>query len=446
MSPLAPPEPRRKIAVVGSGVSGLVAAHLLHRDHDLTVFEADARIGGHVHTVDVAVDGQDYAVDTGFIVYNERNYPGFTALLRDLDVATQPTDMTFGVSDPSTGLEFSATNLNTLFAQRRNALRPSYLRFLTEIVRFNRAAARLVADEPRWQGPDRLPAQTGQVDEAGEESIADFVRRHRYSDTFVRQFLVPFGASIWSADPETFTRFPVRAYARFMGNHGLLDLTGRPQWRTISGGSRTYVDTLVAPFADRIRLASPVQKIVPRPNTDGTHTVELLTERGPELFDEVVVATHSNQALRLLGDATAAERSVLGAIGYQRNTATLHTDPHMLPTKPRARASWNYALDARQGASATVTYWMNRLQSLDCPQPLLVTLNRRDGIADGHVLADLEYDHPVFDAAAIDAQRRRHEIQGLRGIWFAGAYWGYGFHEDGVQSGREVAAAIGGSR
>jgi predicted NAD/FAD-binding protein len=429
-----------KIAIVGTGVSGLVAAHLLHPDHDITVFEADARVGGHVNTIDVTVAGRSYAVDTGFIVYNERNYPGFTALLDELRVPTQPTEMSFGVSDASTGLEFGGSNLDTLFAQRRNVLNPAHLRFLSEIVRFNRAVRRLVAGEPRWTGPDRLPADAHEADEA--ESIADFVARHRYSDAFVRRFLVPFGASIWSADPATFTEFPIRAYARFMHNHGLLELAGRPQWRTITGGSRTYVDALVAPFRDRVRLRTPVQKIVSRAETQ---TVEVLTERGPESFDRAIVASHSDQALRLLGDATPAERDVLGAIGYQRNTATLHTDARMLPANPRARASWNYAVDAGAGG-ATVTYWMNRLQRLDCPEPILVTLNRRDGIDDRHVLAEIEYDHPVFDGAAMAAQRRRHEIQGRRGISFAGAYWGYGFHEDGVQSGREVVAAIRNAR
>ena len=339
-----------KIAIVGTGVSGLVAAHLLHRDHEVTVFEADDRIGGHVNTIDVTIAGRTYAVDTGFIVYNERNYPGFTALLEELRVPTQPTEMSFGVSDASTGLEFGGSNLNTVFAQRRNVLNPAYLRFLCDIVRFNRAARQLVADEPRWTAANRLPGGAHEADEA--ESIADYVAHHRYSDAFVRQFLVPFGASIWSADPATFTEFPIRAYARFMHNHGLLELAGRPQWRTIAGGSGTYVDALVAPFRDRIRLSSPVQKIVSRGET---HTVEVLTECGPESFDRVVVASHSDQALRLLGDATPAEREVLGAIGYQRNTATLHTDAGMLPANSRARASWNYAVDAARAAQPSPT-------------------------------------------------------------------------------------------
>jgi predicted NAD/FAD-binding protein len=434
---------RLRIAVIGTGVSGLVCAHELHRRHDVTVLEADARVGGHANTVDVDLDGEHHAVDTGFIVYNERNYPGFVSLLRELGVATQATEMSFGVSDARSGLEFRASNLNSLFAQRRNIVSPSFLRLLTEIVRFNRAARRLVEHEPRWGGVDRLGAPHGEA--VDEESLAEFVARGGYSEAFVRDFLVPFGASIWSADPETFTRFPVRGYARFMHNHGLLEITGRPQWRTITGGSRRYIEALIAPFADRIRLSSPVHKIVSRGRSHGQPQVEVLTERGPETFDRVIIAAHSDQALRMLGDATPGERSILGAIGYQSNVATLHTDERMLPTNRRARASWNYAVGA-QDRSATVTYWMNRLQSIESRRPLLLTLNRRDAIDDQRVLVELEYDHPVFDAAAISAQRRRHEIQGHRGIYFAGAYWGYGFHEDGVQSAREVVHAIGGAR
>jgi uncharacterized protein len=430
-----------KIAIVGTGVAGLVSAHLLHPRHDITVFESDSRLGGHANTVDVTVDGRSHAVDTGFIVYNERNYPGFVALLDDLGVATQPTDMSFGVSDARSGLEFRASNLNSLFAQRRNLGRPSYLRLLTEIVRFNRAARRLVEGESRWHGVDRLGGGDATRAPGDEESLAEFVARNHYSELFVRDFLVPFGASIWSADPASFTQFPVRAYARFMHNHGLLELKGRPQWRTITGGSRGYIDALTAPFADRVRLASPVHKIVARSTDAAAPRVEILTEQGPETFDRVVIATHSDQALRLLGDATPGERSVLGAIGYQPNVATLHTDARMLPANPRARASWNYAVDDG-GRRSTVTYWMNQLQSIDCSEPLLLTLNRRDAIDDRKVLVELEYDHPVFDAAAMAAQRRRGEIQGRRGIYFAGAYWGYGFHEDGVQSAHETVAAI----
>ena len=428
-----------KIAIVGTGVSGLVAAHELAPKHDVTVFEADARVGGHANTVDVEIDGQRHAVDTGFIVYNEANYPGFIRLLDQLDVPTRPTDMSFGVSVARTGIEYCGSNLNTLFAQRANVLRPAFLRMLGDIVRFNRAARRLVQHETRWGDRERLPTNSDRRDD--DISIADFLRRGRYSDAFVSQFLVPFGAAIWSADPETFTRFPMRSYARFMDNHGLLGLAGRPQWRTVCGGSRTYVEALIAPFSDRIQLNTPVEKIVHR-NDNGTSHVELVTSVGAQTFDRVIIATHSDQALRMLADASPDEHAILGSIGYQPNRATLHTDERMLPSAPLARASWNYwvAPDERH---ATVTYWMNRLQGIESTRPLLLTLNRADAIDPAHVLAEFDYDHPVFDAGALRAQRRRHEIQGLRGRYFVGAYWGYGFHEDGVQSALEVVRAIG---
>jgi len=426
-----------KVAIVGTGVAGLVAAHRLRSRHDLTIFEADARTGGHANTVDVELDGVHHAVDTGFIVYNEANYPGFVALLDELGVATQPTTMSFGVSDPRTGLEYRGSNLGSLFAQRRNLANPRFLRLLADVVRFNRAAHRLVADEQVWSGADRLSAPM--VD---DESIEAFLRRGRYSNRFVEQFLVPFGAAIWSADPAAFTQFPMRSYARFMHNHGLLGVAARTEWRTITGGSRRYLDALTAPFADRIRLGSPVHKIVAAPYPNGDPSVELLTDAGPEWFDRVIVATHSDQALRMLGDATPAERSILGAISYQPNTATLHTDAALLPANPRARASWNYRVD-RDARRAAVTYWMNNLQRIESSRPLLVTLNGEDTVDPRTVLASFEYDHPVFDLAAMRAQRRRAEIQGARGIAFAGAYWGYGFHEDGVQSGIEAADAVG---
>ena len=429
-----------RIGIVGTGVSGLVAAHVLHHEHDVTLYEADTRIGGHANTVDVEVGGTAHAVDTGFIVYNEPNYPGFTALLRELGTETQPTEMSFSVTDPRRGLEYRGSNLNTLFAQRRNLTRPSFLRLVTEVVRFNRAARRLVAHEPRWQGSDRLPG-VGDDHGTNDESIESFLRRGRYSQSFVEQFLVPFGSAIWSADPSTFTRFPMRSYARFMHNHGLLGLPGRAQWRTITGGSRQYVDALVAPFADRIRLATAVHKIVTYESHRAGSAVELLTDRGPERFDRVIIAAHSDQALRILGDVTPSEQSVLGAISYQRNTATLHTDPLLLPRNPRARASWNYWVDP-VAHCATVTYWMNSLQAITSESPILLTLNRPEAIDPKHVLAEFDYQHPVFDVAAMRAQHRRREIQGTRGIYFAGAYWGYGFHEDGVQSALEVARAI----
>lgn len=428
-----------RIAIVGTGVSGLVAAHELAPHHEVTVFEADSRVGGHANTVDVEIDGHRHAVDTGFIVYNEANYPGFIRLLDQLGVPTRPTDMSFGVAVARTGLEYRGSNLNTLFAQRANLLRPAFLRMLGDIVRFNRSARQLVQHEARWGDAERLPARSNGRDD--DISIAEFLRRGRYSDTFVSQFLVPFGAAIWSADPETFTRFPMRSYARFMDNHGLLGLAGRPQWRTVCGGSRTYVEALIAPISDRIRLNTPVEKIVHR-TENGTSQVEVVTAVGAQTFDRVIIGAHSDQALRMLADASPDEQEILGSIGYQANRATLHTDERMLPRAPLARASWNYWV-APDGRRATVTYWMNLLQGIESTRPLLLTLNRADAIDPEHVLAEFEYDHPVFDAGALRAQRRRHEIQGIHGRYFVGAYWGYGFHEDGVQSALEVVRAIG---
>jgi predicted NAD/FAD-binding protein len=419
---------RQRIAIVGSGVSGLVCAHLLHADHDITVFEANSYVGGHTNTVRVDLDGETHSVDTGFIVHNHRNYPNFVKLLDELGVATQPSEMSFSVSDARDGLEYRGTNLNTIFAQRRNVIRPTFLRMLADIIRFNRAAKRLLA-------ADADPARAGDT----EESLASFLERGRYSPAFIDRFVVPLGASIWSADPETFTAFPALAYARFMDNHGLLDLRGMPEWRTVTGGSRRYVDALTAPFADRIRLDAPIDKVVRRGDA-----IEVVSrDHGAETFAQVILATHSDQALRLLGDPSDDERDILGAIRYQSNVATLHTDERFLPTNTRARASWNYHLDAANSRRSTLTYWMNKLQSMESEHQFLVTLNRHDEIDPALVLGRYEYDHPVFDAPAMAAQRRRAEIQGRRGTFFAGAYWEYGFHEDGVRSALDVCRHFG---
>lgn len=416
-----------RIAVIGTGVSGLVVAHHLHRRHDITVFEADDRVGGHTNTVEVELPEGRVAVDTGFIVCNERTYPNFLALLDELGVATQPSDMSFSVSDERSGVEYRATNVNSVFAQRRNLLRPGFQRMVLDILRFNRGLRRdLDADR---LDPDR--------------SLAEHVAAGRYSPQFVERFLVPFGASIWSADPTTFLDFPTATYARFMANHGLLDLVGRPTWRTVVGGSSSYVRALTSPFRERIRTSSPVHKLV-RDRVGGE--VEVVTDAGAERFDRVVVATHSDQALRLLGDPSDREQEILGAIRYQPNVATLHTDPRMLPANPRARASWNFHVADGGGNRATLTYWMNLLQALPTETPLLVTLNRSEEIRPESVLYQTEYDHPVYDAAAIRAQARRDEIQGVDGTYFAGAYWSYGFHEDGVRSGLDVVRAIEGRR
>ena len=412
-----------KVGIIGSGVSGLVVAHHLHATHDVTVFESDDRIGGHVNTVDVEVPDGRFAVDTGFIVCNEHTYPNFLALLDHLGVATQPSEMSFSVSDQATGIEYRASTLTTLYAQRRNILRPSFHRMVLDILRFNRALRAIVA--------------SGRDDPA--ETLAEFIDRGHYSPAFINRFLIPFGASIWSADPSTFLDFPLTTYARFVSNHGMIDTRRKPCWRTVSGGSATYVEALTAPFRDDIRQATPVHRVVRHP-LDGTITV--VTNTGSERFDHVVMATHSDDALRLIEDPSPAEHEILGAIGYQTNVATLHCDERFLPSTPQARASWNFHAGEGDGQRAALTYWMNRLQSIPSATPLLVTLNRHDDIDPELVFQRFEYRHPVFDEQAIRAQRRRTEIQGVAGISFAGAYWGYGFHEDGVVSALDVVRLL----
>jgi predicted NAD/FAD-binding protein len=372
---------------------------------------------------------EHHAVDTGFIVFNERNYPNFIRLLDRLDVASQPSEMSFSVSSELSGVEYRGTNLNTLYAQRTNLLKPSFGRMLVDILRFNRRARRLVADG----GDDAV-------------SLADFIDEGGYSPRFRDEFLVPLGASIWSADPETFLEFPAAAYCRFMDNHGLLELRGLPTWRTVTGGSQQYVKALTARLRKPVRTNAAVTKVVRTVDPDrplGTAVEVITATHGPETFDAVILAGHSDQSLELLGDPTTAERDILGAIGYQPNLVTLHTDSRLLPQEPRARASWNYHLGAGSGREATLTYWMNNLQSIDSSHDFLVTLNRAEEIDRTTVLAEFEYDHPVFDAAAMAAQRRRTEIQGDRGTFFAGAYWGYGFHEDGVVSALDVCRHFG---
>jgi uncharacterized protein len=412
-----------RIAIIGSGVAGMVAAHLLRRAHDVVVFEADDRPGGHSHTHRIELPDATVDVDTGFLVYNERTYPLFCRLLDELGVPTQPSDMSFSVADERTGLEWRGTSLSTVFAQRRNLGRPAFLRMLGDVRRFNRLVLGLLGQPP--------PADV---------TLADILAPHRWSAGFEEWYLVPLGSSIWSADPATFTTIPAATFARFFERHGLLRLRDQPHWRTVTGGSKRYVDAILTPLADqgRLRLRAPVEKI-----RRGPEGIEVVGVAGVEQFDHVVVATHSDQALQLLSDAHPAEREVLGAMRYQPNTAVLHTDARLLPKNPRARASWNYHRLGTDTAGATLTYYLNPLQSIPSATPVLVTLNRDDAIDPAAVLARMTYAHPVVDAASVAAQRRRGEINGVRRTWFCGAYWGYGFHEDGVRSAVETCRSLG---
>lgn len=404
-----------KIAVVGTGIAGNVAAWRLAREHDITVFEADGRIGGHTNTVDVELEGRNWAVDTGFIVYNDVTYPNFIALLDELGVASQESDMSFSVSDRGSDFEYNGASLDALFAQRRNLLRPAFYRMLLDILRFNREAPSLL------DRPDH------------GLTLGEFLREGNYSREFIEYYIVPMGAAIWSARPEMMERTPAHFFVRFFNNHGLLTVNERPTWRVIRGGSHRYVERLVAGHRDRIRLNSPVQWIRRYPGR-----VELKAQSAPpETFDAVFLACHSDQALGLLADPTPAEREVLGAIAYQRNEAVLHTDTRLMPKRRRAWAAWNVHLPERpdrHDGRVTLTYNMNILQSLQAPVELLVTLNDTASIAPDRVIRSFEYDHPVFDAAAVAAQGRHREIDGACRTYFCGAYWRYGFHEDGVVS------------
>ncbi len=411
-----------RLAIIGSGIAGMTAAHLLHEGHEVHLFEADDRPGGHAHTVTVDLPEGRVAADTGFLVYNEATYPLFTQLLDRLGVATHPSDMSFSLSDERCGLEWRGTSLSTVFAQRRNVARPAFLAMLADVARFNRLARRLLVDPDSPSG-----------------SLAELLADHRWSRGFLDWYLIPLGSAIWSADPEQFTQIPARTFAEFFSRHGLLGPGHQPTWRTVTGGSTRYVQAILEPLVHRgsLHLGTSVAKV--RRLEDG---VELLTPQGPATFDHVIIATHSDQALKLLADPTDEERHVLGAIRYQRNQATLHTDTTLLPANRRAWASWNYLRTDEPLHRATLTYYLNRLQGLDAEQPVLVTLNRDGAIDPRQVVARLEYAHPVIDGPAVAVQGHQESLSS-GAVSFCGAYWGYGFHEDGVRSALTVCRRFG---
>jgi predicted NAD/FAD-binding protein len=401
-----------KIAVIGTGIAGNVAAWHLCRQHDITVFEAGDHVGGHTHTHSVVDGGQTLAIDTGFIVFNDWTYPNFIALLDELGVASQPSDMSFGVKCERSGLEYKGSSLNTLFAQRRNLLRPSFHRMLLDIVRFSREAKALL-DRP-----------------AEGLTLGDYLHEHGYSETFTHNYIVPMGAAIWSAEPRRMLSFPAQSFVRFFANHGLLNIRNRPQWRVVRGGSRSYVEKLTAPFHHCIRLNTPVSGI----RRKATHVEVCSAAHGQERFDRVFVACHSDQALAMLHDASPQEREILGAIPYQRNEVVLHTDTSLLPRRRLAWSAWNYHRLAGDNPAVAVTYNMNLLQGLATQNTYLVTLNNTDAVDPDSILKRLRYDHPVYTPAGVAAQSRQAEINGVNRTYFCGAYWRYGFHEDGVVS------------
>jgi uncharacterized protein len=415
-----------KIAIIGSGIAGNTLAHHLHAQHDVHVFEAGSHVGGHSDTHDIEVEGRPYTVDTGFIVYNERTYPNFSAMLKALDVPTQESSMGFSVRCERSGLEYNGNTINSLFAQRRNLFRPAFWRMIRQILRFNREA----------------PALLDSTDDGEDIELGAYLQQHRYSREFIDWYIVPMGAAIWSTDPERMLRFPARFFVRFFHNHGMLSVNRRPVWRTISGGSREYVRRLTAPFAHRIRLQTPVRGLRRHPGH-----VELRTDAGTEHFDQVFLACHSDQALALLEDPSPLETALLSAIPYQEADLVLHTDDSLLPRRQLAWAAWNYHLmpqplpcaatglpAASSASAATLTYNMNILQRIPCHRTLCVTLNRSDDIDPAKVVMRLRYQHPIYTPAAIAAQARHAEVNGANRTYFSGAYWRYGFHEDGVVS------------
>lgn len=410
-----------RIAIIGSGISGLLAARLLAADHDIHVFEANTYAGGHTNTVAFETFGRQYAADTGFMVFNDRTYPNFVRMLQMLDVAARYSDMSFSVRCDKTELEYQGSSLNGLFAQRRNLVRPSFYRMLLDVLRFNRRSVELLF------GKDY------------DLELGQYLERNRYSREFIDYYLVPMGAAIWSAPPERFRQFPTRFIVDFFNNHGLLTVRGHPQWKTVQGGAVRYVEAIIRPFANRIRLNCPVVSVERSPD----HVVVTPKHGEPENFDAVVLAAHADQSLAMLADASEAERQILGAFAYQRNETVLHVDPSLLPRCRRAWASWNYRIPQEEGQPVVLTYNLNRLQGHSSPDPICVTLNGTRWIDRTKTIRQIEYHHPVYSCEALAAQNRLHEINGRNRTYFCGAYWGHGFHEDGVNSALAVGQCFG---
>ena len=401
-----------KIAIIGSGIAGNVAAYHLNKEHDITLFEQNSHIGGHTHTHSISDATGELNIDTGFIVLNDRTYPNFIKLLDELDVDIQKSEMSFSVKCEHTRLEYNGNNLNTLFAQRSNLFSPRFYRMISDILRFNREAAEFINN-------------TG-----SDQSLGDFLHNGNYSEIFINKYIVPMGAAIWSTNPEDMFSFPARFFFKFFLNHGLLSVNDRPQWYVIKGGSNNYVKKLIKSFKDRIRTKCPVDKIIRYDDH-----VEIHTQRhGVERFDYVFIASHSDQALTMLQNPSAQERSTLAAIQYQKNEAVLHTDKSLLPIRENAWASWNYHIPKDARSNVALTYNMNILQGLDSDSTYCVTLNYTDQIDEGKILKTIEYHHPVFTPESIIAQDNHRLINGTGRTYYCGAYWRNGFHEDGVVS------------
>lgn len=419
-----------RIAIIGTGISGLTAAYLLSREHDVVVYEAAERLGGHTATMDVEYGGKPYAIDTGFIVFNDWTYPNFKKLLAQIDVEYQPTSMGFSVSCEESGLEYSGENFNTLFAQRKNIFSVSHWKMLLDIVRFNKQA----------------PLDLEKGGAFFSMTLGEYLEKNNYSQVFIDKYLIPMGAAIWSASTSVMKAFPLQFFVKFFINHGLLSVSNRPQWHVIKGGSKSYIKPLTQSFSDSIRLSSPVTAISRHAPLEGSgHQVSIISQGQKETYDHVVVATHSDQALSLLSDASPEEQAVLGDIAYQENDVVLHTDESLLPDNRKTWSSWNYRIAANTSGEMPpiLTYDMNILQGINAETTFCVTLNKTDGIDPDKVLGTYRYAHPVFTLGAIAAQQRWQDINGPKNTWFCGAYWANGFHEDGVNSAIRVARSFG---
>ncbi|QZI71732.1 FAD-dependent oxidoreductase [Pseudomonas protegens] len=411
-----------KIAIIGSGIAGLTCAYVLNRRHDIRVYEAGSWIGGHTHTVDVSLNGETQSVDTGFIVFNDWTYPNFIRLLGQIGVKFKPTEMSFSVCDPASGLEYNGNNLNSLFAQRRNLLSPGFWGMLRDILRFNKAAL--------------LDLQQQRI--AADTTLGDYLKNQGYGERFIQHYIVPMGSAIWSMSRVQMLGFPLQFFVRFFKNHGLLSVNNRPQWCVIEGGSSRYIEPLTAPFRQHIRLDCPVQRV----ERDELGVI-IHSAASSERFDKVVFACHSDQALQLLASPSQAEREILQALPYADNDVVLHTDTRLLPRRRLAWASWNYRLDTSGEKAAAVTYDMNILQGLKSDTTFCVSLNQTAAIDPTQILARFTYAHPQYSLDAVAAQGRWNELQGAQHSFYCGAYWANGFHEDGVVSALRVAQAFG---
>ncbi len=409
-----------RIAVVGSGIAGLASAWLLSREHDVTLYERNDYFGGHTHTHDVEVGGERFAVDTGFIVFNPPQYPLLNAMFEELGIESQPTTMSFAVKNERSGLEYNATSLNGLFCQRRNLVSPRFLGMVRDILRFYREAPALLESDA--DGP----------------TLGDYLVEHRYGGAFRDDHIVPMASALWSSPAVEILKFPAKYLVQFMSNHRMMQADARPQWRVVKGGSQTYVRAMRTGWRVKERLGAAVTRVM-----RGQSDVKIETTAGVERFDHVVMACHSDQAIDLLSDASAKERDVLGAMKYQENDTVLHTDASLLPRRRKAWAAWNAIIPADDSEQCTVSYCMNLLQSLNAREPIVVTLNRTAHIDPKKILKRLRYHHPVYSHASVAAQACKHEIQGINRTWFAGAYWGWGFHEDGMRSAVDVANGLG---